>query len=122
MQDVYYNPSAMSQSLLDSTIDNVKPDRTPLDLLFQVMLDLGVELSAKIEEKAVNGKKYLKVNDNDLIACFDDNLDNDVITEIAKLTPLYAVFKDKSFATDSVGINNEQLFKTYSPNTIIKVI
>lgn len=122
MQDVYYNPSSMTQSLLDSTIDNVKPDRTPLDLLFQVMLELGVELSAKIEEKQVNGKKYYIVNDNDIIACFDDDLNNDVITEIAKLQPLYAVFKDKSFATDSVGINNEQIFKTYSPITKVKVI
>ncbi len=122
MQDVYYNPSSMTQSLLDTTIDNVKPDRTPMDLLFQVMLELGIELSAKIEEKQVNGKKYYIVNDNDIIACFDDDLNNDVITEIAKLQPLYAVFKDKSFATDSVGINNEQIFKTYSPITKVKVI
>lgn len=122
MQDVYYNPSLMTQSLLDMTVDNIKADRTSLDLLFQVMLDLGIELSAKIEEKQVNGKTYYLVNDNDIIACFDDNIDNDVITTIAKMQPLYAVFKDKSFATDSVGINNEQLFKTYSPATVIKVI
>ncbi|MBO5068021.1 MAG: site-specific DNA-methyltransferase, partial [Clostridia bacterium] len=122
MQEVFYNPSLMTQSLLDTTIDNIKPDRTPLDLLFQVMLDLGIELSAKIEEKQVNGKTYFAVNDNDIIACFDDDIDNDVITSIAKMQPLYAVFKDKSFATDSVGINNEQLFKTYSPATVIKVI
>jgi len=122
MQDVYYNPEAMSQNLLESTIDNVKPDRTPLDLLFQVMLELGVELSAKIVEHKISGKKYYVINDNDLIACFDDNIDETVITEIAKQQPLYAVFKDKSFANDSVGINNEQLFKTYSPGTIVKVI
>lgn len=122
MQPVYYNPHAITQSLLDSTIDNVKTDRTPVDLLFQVMLDLGVFLSAKIEEKQVNDKHYYVVNDNDLIACFDDDIDNSVITEIAKQKPLYAVFKDRSFATDSVGINNEQLFKTYSPTTIVKVI
>ena len=122
MQDVYYNPSSMTQSLLDVTVDNIKTDRTSMDLLFQVMLDLGIELSAKIEEKQVNGKTYYLVNDNDIIACFDDNIDNDVITAIAKMQPLYAVFKDKSFATDSVGINNEQLFKTYSPATVIKVI
>ena len=90
--------------------------------MFQVMLDLGVELSAKIEEKQVNGKTYFTVNGNDIIACFDENIDNAVITEIAKQMPLYAVFKDKSFATDSVGINNEQLFKTYSPATVIKVL
>ena len=122
MQDVYYNPNAMSQSLLDETIDNVKTDRTPLDLLFQVMLDLGVELSAKIEEKQVNDKTYFVVNGNDLIACFDEDIDNAVITEIAKQQPLYAVFKSTSFATDSASINNEQLFKTYSPATVIKVI
>ncbi|MEE0841275.1 MAG: site-specific DNA-methyltransferase [Christensenellales bacterium] len=122
MQDVFYNPSAMTQSLLDSTVDNVKPDRTPLDLLFQVMLELGKPLSAKIEEREVDGKKYYAVDGNDLIACFDDDLGNDVITAIAKQKPLYAVFKDKSFATDSVGINNEQLFKTYSPATVVKVI
>ena len=122
MQDVFYNPMSMTQSLLDATIDNIKTDRTPMDLLFQVMLDLGIELSAKIEEKQANGKIYYLVNDNDIIACFDDNIDNEVITAIAKMQPLYAVFKDKSFATDSVGINNEQLFKTYSPATVIKVI
>lgn len=122
MQDVFYNPSAMTQSLLDSTVDNVKPDRTPLDLLFQVMLELGKPLSAKIEEREVDGKKYYAVDGNDLIACFDDDLGNEVITAIAKQKPLYAVFKDKSFATDSVGINNEQLFKTYSPSTVVKVI
>ena len=122
MQDVYYNPNAMRQSLLDETIDNVKTDRTSLDLLFQIMLDLGVELSAKIEEKQVNGKTYFVVNGNDLIACFDEDIDNDVITEIAKQQPLYAVFKSTSFATDSASINNEQLFKTYSPATVIKVI
>ena len=122
MQEVYYNPSAMTQDILAMTVDNVKADRTPLDLLFQVMLDLGIELSAKIEENSVNGKTYYAVNVNDIIACFDDDIDNDVITAIAKQNPLYAVFKDKSFATDSVGINNEQLFKTYSPSTVVKVI
>lgn len=122
MQDVYYNPAAVSQTLLDSTIDNIKPDRTPLDLLFQVMLELGVPLSAKIEENAVNGKTYYAVNGNDIIACFDDDIDEEVITAIAKQQPLYAVFKDQSFASDSVAINNEQLFKTYSPATEIKVI
>lgn len=122
MQDVYYNPSAMKQSLLDTTIDNIKPDRTPLDLLFQVMLSLGMPLSSRIEEKQVNGKTYYAVNGNDIIACFDDDIDEEVITVIAKLHPIYAVFKDKSFATDSVGINNAQLFATYSPATDIKVI
>ena len=122
MQDVYYNPQKISQTLLDATVDNVKSDRSPLDLLFQVMLELGVPLSAKIEEHTINGKTYFAVNGNDVIACFDDNINNDVITAIAQQQPLYAVFKDQSFASDSVAINNKQLFKTYSPTTIIKVV
>ena len=122
MQDVYYNPAVMQQSLLDEAVDNVKADRTPLDLLFQVMLDLGIELCAKIEEKQVGGKTYYVVNDNHLIACFDEDIDNAVITELAKQQPMYAVFKGASFATDNASINNEQLFKTYSPSTAIKVI
>ncbi len=123
MQDVYYNPKVMKQSLLDNTVDNIKEDRTPEDLLFQVMLDLGIDLSSKIEVKIINGKNVYYVNDNDIVACFDDNLTNDVIVEIAKLEPMYAVFKDKSFATDSVGINNEQLFKIYAKDkTTIKVL
>ena len=122
MQDVYYNPAVMQQSLLDEAVDNVKADRTPLDLLFQVMLDLGIELCAKIEEKQAGGKTYYVVNDNHLIACFDEDIDNAVITELAKQQPMYAVFKGASFATDNASINNEQLFKTYSPSTAIKVI
>lgn len=122
MQDVFYNPAAMSQTLLDQTIDNVKTDRTPMDLLFQIMLELGVQLSAKIEEKEISGKKYYIVNENEIIACFDDNLNNDVITDIAKRQPIYAAFKSASFATDSASINCEQLFKTYSPATDVKVI
>ena len=122
MQDVYYNPMAMRQSLLDETIDNVKSDRTPLDLLFQVMLDLGIELSAKIEEKQAGGKTYYAVNDNELIACFDEDIDDDLIIEVTGQQPVYAVFKSTSFATDSASINNEQLFKTHSPATAIKVI
>ncbi|MDE6047631.1 MAG: hypothetical protein K2F56_03280, partial [Anaeroplasmataceae bacterium] len=117
-----YNPSQMEQNLLDATIDNIKHDRNDLDLLFQVMLELGVLLSSKIEAKDVNGAKYYCVNENDLVACFDMNLTNDAIIEIAKLQPLYAVFKNSSFSSDSVGINNEQIFKTYSPSTVIKVL
>lgn len=122
MNDVYYNPSQMEQNLLDSTVDNIKHDRNDLDLLFQIMLELGILLSSKIEEKNVNGVKFYCVNDNDLVACFDMNLTNDAIVEIAKLQPLYAVFKNSSFGSDSVGINNEQIFKTYSPSTVIKVL
>ena len=115
MNDVYYNPTATTQSLFDTTIDNVKPDRTPLDLLFQVMLELGIELSAKIEEKTFSGKKYYVVNENDIVACFDTNITNELVTEMAKIKPLYAVFRDSSFNSDSSSINCWQIFKTYNP-------
>lgn len=122
MNDVYYNPNQTQKNLLETTIDNIKLDRTGLDLLFQVMLELGVELSAKIEEKDILGKKCYFVNDNDIAACFDDDLTNELLTELAKTKPLYAVFKDSCFNNDSVAINNEQIFKTYSPSTKVKVL
>lgn len=122
MNDVYYNANATSQSLFDNTVDNVKADRTPLDLLFQVMLELGIELSAKIEEKEVLGKKYFIVNENDIVACFDNNVSNDVIKELAKIKPIYAVFRDSVFENDAANINCEQLFKSISPSTTIKVL
>ena len=122
MNDVYYNPNQTQKSILDATIDNIKPGRTGLDLLFQVMLELGVELSAKIEEKDILGKKSYFVNDNKIVACFDDDLTNDLLTELAKTNPTYAVFKDSCFSNDSVAINNEQIFKTYSPSTKVKVL
>lgn len=122
MNDVYYNPNQTQKNLLDTTIDNIKLDRTGLDLLFQVTLELGVELSAKIEEKDILGKKCYFVNDNDIAACFDDDLTNELLTELAKTKPLYAVFKDSCFNNDSVAINDEQIFKTYSPSTKVKVL
>lgn len=122
MNDVYYNPNQTQKNLLETTIDNIKLDRTGLDLLFQVMLELGVELSAKIEEKDILGKKCYFVNDTDISACFDDDLTNELLTELAKTKPLYAVFKDSCFNNDSVAINNEQIFKTYSPSTKVKVL
>lgn len=122
MNDVYYNANSTSQSLFDNTVDNVKADRTPLDLLFQVMLELGIELSAKIEEKEVLSKKYFIVNDNDIVACFDNDVSNDVIKELAKIKPIYAVFRDSAFENDAANINCEQLFKSISPSTTIKVL
>ncbi len=122
MNDVYYNANSTTQSLFDSTVDNVKSDRTPLDLLFQVMLELGIELSAKIEEKEIQGKKYFIVNENDIVACFDSNVNNDVIKELAQIKPIYAVFRDSVFVNDAANINCEQLFKSISPSTIIKVL
>lgn len=122
MKDVYYRPQDYNQSLLDMFEDNIKEDRTPLDLLFQVMLDLGKPLSAKIEEKEIAGKHVFIVDDNDLIACFDKEITDEVVKTIAQMKPLYAVFRDSSMANDSVGTNFEQIFATYSPNTTRKVL
>ena len=122
MKDVYYNPAEYEPSLFSSLEDNIKEDRTPEDLLFQVMLDLGVLLSSKIEETTIAGKKVFNVEDNYLIACFDDNVTEDVITEIAKQKPYYFVMRDSSMANDSVATNFEQIFATYSPDTVRKVL
>ena len=122
MTDVYYNPNETSQSLLGSLVDNVKPDRTPLDLLFQVMLELGIELSAKIEERKIAGKNCFIVNENDIVACFDNEVNEEVIKELAKIKPIYAVFRDGVFESDAANINCEQIFKSISPSTTIKVL
>lgn len=122
MKDVYYNPAEYEPSLFSKLEDNIKEDRTPEDLLFQVMLDLGVLLSSKIEETTIAGKRVFNVEDNYLIACFDDNVTEDVITEIAKQKPYYFVMRDSSIANDSVATNFEQIFATYSPETVRKVL
>lgn len=122
MNDVYYNPNHTTQSLLDDMVNNVKEGRTALDLLFQVMLELGIELTVKIEEKEKFGKKYFVVNENEIIACFDNEINDDLVTELANIKPAYAVFKDLSFESDAANINSEQIFKTISPRTRIKVI
>ncbi len=122
MKEVYYNPSEYKPSLFTSLTENIKEDRTPEDLLFQVMLDLGVLLSSKIEETTVAGKKVFNVAEGFLIACFDDNVTEEVITEIAKQKPYYFVMRDSSMATDSVATNFEQIFATYSPDTVRKVL
>ena len=122
MKDVYYNPQEYQATLFDDLTDNIKEDRTPEDLLFQVMLDLGVLLSSKIEEMIIGGKKVFNVADGFLIACFDDNVTEKVITEIAKEQPYYFVMRDNSMASDSLAINFEQIFVTYSPDTVRKVL
>lgn len=122
MKDVYYNPAEYDQTLFDSLSDNIKEDRTPEDLLFQVMLDLGVLLSSKIEESIIGGKKVFNVEDNYLIACFDENVTAETITAIAKQQPYYFVMRDSSMADDSVATNFEQIFATYSPETVRKVL
>lgn len=122
MKEVYYNPAEYEQSLFSSLKDNIKEGRTPEDLLFQVMLDLGVLLSSKIEEKTIASKKVFNVEDNYLIACFDKDITDDVITEIAKQKPYYFVMRDSSMANDSVATNFEQIFAAYSPDTVRKVL
>lgn len=130
MKDVYYNPADFQQSFLDNLSDNIKEDRTPEDLLFQVMLDLGILLSYKIEEKIIDNKKVFFVGEYnielgmypELIACFDENVTEETITAIAKQKPYYFVMRDSSMANDSVATNFEQIFATYSPDTVRKVI
>jgi len=122
MKEVYYNPADYELSLFENLADNIKEDRTPEDLLFQVMLDLGVLLSSKIEESTIGGKKVFNVADGFLYACFDENVTEDVITEIAKKNPYYFVMRDSSMANDSVATNFEQIFATYSPDTVRKVL
>lgn len=122
MKDVYYNPNEYDLPKIGESIDNIKEDRTPEDLLFQVMLDLGVLLSSKIEETVIAGKKVFNVADGFLIACFDENVTDETITAIAKQQPYYFVMRDSSLANDSVATNFEQIFATYSPDTVRKVL
>lgn len=122
MKEVYYNPTEYTPTLFSSLTDNIKEDRTPEDLLFQVMLDLGVLLSSKIEESVIDGKKVFNVADGFLIACFDDKVTDETVKAIAQEKPYYAAFRDSSYASDSVATNFEQIFATYSPDTVRKVL
>ena len=126
MKEVYYNPAEYEATLFSSLEDNIKEDRTPEDLLFQVMLDLGILLSSKIqvrsEKVGMRSYSYFDVEDGYLIACFDKNIDEEVITAIAKQKPYYFVMRDSSMANDSVATNFDQIFATYSPDTVRKVM
>lgn len=122
MQDVYYTPDATRQDLLSFTTDNIKPDRTPEDLLFQVMLELGVLPSSTIVETEIGGKKVFDVADGFLLACFDTGVTTETVTAIAKKQPYYAVFRDASMADDSTATNFNQIFETYSPSTVRKAL
>ena len=122
MNDVYYIPEAIDKDMLDGLVSNIKEDRTAEDLLFQVMLDLGVILSANISEEEIAGKKVFNVDNNYLIACFDEDVNEDVIIEAAKKKPTYFVMRDSSLANDSVSVNFDQIFARYSPETIRKVL
>lgn len=122
MKDIYYTPDDYTPTLFDDLTDNIKADRTPEDLLFQVMLDLGILLSSKIEETTIAGKKVFSVEDGFLVACFDKDVTDETITAIAKQKPYYFVMRDSSMASDSVAANFEQIFATYSPDTVRKVL
>ena len=122
MENVYYTPEETQQQDMFSLVDNVKSDRTPEDLLFQVMLDLGVLLSSPIEVKEIAGKKVFNVADGFLLACFDHDVTEETVKAIAQMKPYYAVFRDSSMANDSVATNFDQIFETYSPETVRKVL
>ena len=122
MKPVYYTPNEVGQQDLFSLVDNVKEDRTPEDLLFQVMLDLGVLLSSSIEVKEIAGKRVFNVAEGFLLACFDHDVTGETVKAIAQMKPYYAVFRDSSMANDSVATNFDQIFETYSPDTVRKVL
>ena len=122
MRDVYYNPAEIKQDQIGMFADNIKSDRTGEDLLFQVMLDLGILLSSKIEEKVIGDQEVFSVADGYMIACFDNNVTTETVTEIAQMKPYYAVFRDSGMASDSVSTNFEQIFATFSPTTVRKVL
>ena len=122
MKDVYYKPSDVSQMNLLDYISNIKEDRTSEDLLTQVMLDLGLTLDLKIEEKKLGNNKVFFVENNSLIACFDDQVDISIVDEICKCNPMKVVFKDTSFKTDKDKINLEEKIKKLSPDTEVSVL
>lgn len=122
MQDIYYSPKDISQADLFSQVDNVKPDRTGEDLLFQVMLELGATLDSKIETTTVAGKTIYNVAEGYLVACFDPDVTDDVVKAIAQMQPAYAVLRDTSMKDDSTATNFEQIFKTYSPDTVTRIL
>ena len=122
MQDIYYSPKDISQADLFSQVDNVKPDRTGEDLLFQVMLELGATLDSKIETTTVAGKTIYNVAEGYLVACFEPNVTDEVVKAIAQMLPAYAVLRDTSMKDDSTATNFEQIFKTYSPDTVTKIL
>ena len=122
MTDVYYRPDEVKQDELFGQVDSVKPDRTAEDLLFQVLIDWGVELTLPINRETLRGKTVYSVDGNALIACFEPGVTDDLVKDIAARAPLRAVFRDTSFARDADRINAEQLFRQLSPSTELKAI
>ena len=121
-RDTYSEPGEQAQADLFSLVDNLKEDRTPEDLLFQVLPAFRIPYSARVEKMDISGSACFNVNDGQLIACFDTPVSTETIEKIAQMKPLYAVFRDASFASDSDAANFEELFKTYSPDTVRRVI
>ena len=122
MKEVFYTPDAVSQEQLFDQVSNIREDRTSEDLLFQVLLDWGVNLALPIAKETIAGKTVYFVDGNALAACFDEGVSEDFVKLLAKREPLRAVFRDAGFATDSVKINVEQIFKLMSPSTEVKTI
>lgn len=122
MKDVYYNPDALNKDDLFGHVENIKEDRTPEDLLFQVLLDWGVDLSLPIAQENIDGKSVFFVDDNALAACFDTGVTEELVKKIAARKPLRVVFRDAGFSDDSVKINVEQIFKLMSPDTEVRSI
>lgn len=122
MQDVYYTPDAITQDLLSDQIDNIRADRSPEDLLFQVLLDWGLDLALPFARQNIAGKTVFFVDGNALAACFERGIDEDLVKQLAVHKPLRVVFRDNGFASDSVKINVGQLFKLLSPSTEIKTL
>ncbi len=124
MTEVYYSPDSLDKKNIDFFIDNIKPGRTPEDLLFQVMLDWGIDLALPIEKQDIQGREVFFVDCNALVACFDAHgrIDENFVKELAKTVPLRAVFRDAGFKDDAVRINVEQIFKQLSPSTEVKCI
>lgn len=122
MKDIYYRPDELSQDDLLEAVDNVKPDRTPEDLLFQVLVDWGVDLTLPIRRETLQDKTVFFVDENALVACFDTGITEELVKELAGHQPLRVVFRDNGFASDSVKINVEQIFRQLSPSTEVKAI
>lgn len=120
MADIYYTPDELQQGNLSFYENNIKPDRTHEDLLFQVMLDWGVDLTLPIRKETVRGKTVFLVDENAILACFDDAINEDLLKELTKFQPLRAVFRDSGYISDSVKINAEQIFRQMSPGTEVK--
>lgn len=122
MKDIYYRPDQLSQADLFGAVDNIKPDRSAEDLLFQVLIDWGVDLSLPIRRETLLGKTVFFVDGNALVACFEQGISEELVKELAKAEPLRVVFRDNGFASDALKINVEQIFRQLSPSSEIRTL